>query len=164
MVYHLKRKEQKIANVDALKRVLGSTQYVTIALCKNDEPYLVTLSHGYDPERNCIYFHCAPEGKKLDYIRANNKVYGQAMIDEGFVEGECKQSYTSVQFSGKVIFPQSVDEKLEALTCMIEQLNKNLDKMLTQINKLNAETDLKNLIIGRIDIQYLSGKHSKRDV
>jgi nitroimidazol reductase NimA-like FMN-containing flavoprotein (pyridoxamine 5'-phosphate oxidase superfamily) len=164
MVYHLKRKEQKIANVDALKRVLGSTQYVTIALCKNDEPYLVTLSHGYDPERNCIYFHCAPEGKKLDYIRANNKVYGQAMIDEGFVEGECKQSYTSVQFSGKVIFPQSVDEKLEALTCMIEQLNKNLDKMLTQINKLNAETDLKNLIIGRIDIQYLSGKHSKGDV
>lgn len=163
MVYHLRRKEQEIANVDAMKQVLGSTQYVTIALCKNDEPYLVTLSHGYDFKRNCIYFHCATEGKKLDYLRANNKVWGQAMIDEGFAEGECKQSYTSVQFLGKVAFPESIDEKLEALTCMTQQLNKNPDKMLTQINKLNAETNLKNLIVGRIDIQSLSGKQSKRE-
>ncbi|MCW4051689.1 MAG: pyridoxamine 5'-phosphate oxidase family protein [Candidatus Bathyarchaeota archaeon] len=163
MFYHLRRKEQEIANVDAMKQVLGSTQYVTIALCRNNEPYLVTLSHGYDFKRNCIYFHCATEGKKLDYIRANNRVWGQAMIDEGFVEGECKQSYTSVQFLGKVVFPQNVDEKLEALTCMIRQLNKNPEKTQAQIAALNPDTNLKNLMVGRIDIQYLSGKQSKRE-
>jgi nitroimidazol reductase NimA-like FMN-containing flavoprotein (pyridoxamine 5'-phosphate oxidase superfamily) len=163
MIYHLRRKEQEIVDVDAMKQVLASTQYITIALCKSDEPYLVTLSHGYDFKRNCIYFHCATEGKKLDYIRTNNKVWGQAMIDEGFAEGECKQSYTSIQFLGKVSFPQSIDEKLEALTCMIEQLNKNPEKMQTQIAKLTPETNLKNLIVGRIDIEYLSGKQSKRE-
>ncbi len=85
------------------------------------------------------------------------------MIDEGFAEGACKQSYTSIQFLGKVAFPQSIDEKLEGLKCMVQQLNTDPDKMLTQINKLNAETNLKNLIVGRIDIQSLSGKQSKRE-
>jgi nitroimidazol reductase NimA-like FMN-containing flavoprotein (pyridoxamine 5'-phosphate oxidase superfamily) len=163
MDYHLRRTEQEITNVDTLKQVLGCTQYVTIALCRNNEPYLVTLSHGYDPKRNCIYFHCATEGKKLDYIRANNKVWGQAVIDEGFIEGDCKQSYTSVQFEGTVTFPQLIDEKLDALTCMTQQLNKKPDKMLAQINRLTAEADLKDLLVGRIDIQYLSGKKSKRE-
>jgi nitroimidazol reductase NimA-like FMN-containing flavoprotein (pyridoxamine 5'-phosphate oxidase superfamily) len=63
-----------------------------------DEPYLVSLSHGYDEAKNCLYFHCAPEGKKLIYQKANNKVWGQAVLDFG-VTDECDYAYTSVHFS-----------------------------------------------------------------
>ena len=156
MMYHMRRKEYEITDIDMMKRVLASTKYVTIALCKNGEPYLVTLSHGYDAKRNCIYFHCAREGKKLDYVRANDKVWGQAMIDEGYTE-ECNQPYTSVQFLGKVTFLEGVDEKLQALTCMIRQLNKNPEKAIADLKPEN----LKNLTVGRIDIECLSGKQYK---
>lgn len=162
MIYHIRRKEQEIVDVKIMKKILASTQYVTIALCKNNEPYLVTLSHSYDAEQNCIYFHCATEGKKLDYLSANNKIWGQALNDEGFIDGECSQHYSSVQFCGKVSFLSNADDKIQALACMIQQQNKNPEPMLTKLEELNPETGLKNVLIGRIDIEYLSGKESER--
>jgi hypothetical protein len=155
-MYHVRRKEYEITDVNAMKKVLSSTKYVTVALCKDSEPYLVTLSHGYDADRNCVYFHCAQEGKKIDYIRANNKVWGQAMVDEGYTE-DCGQPYTSVQFHGKVTFLENVDEKLHALTCMIRQLNENPEKAIANVK----HESLTKLMIGRIDIEYLSGKQLK---
>ena len=163
MIYHIKRKEQEIVDINVMKKVLGSTQYVTIALCKGNKPYLVTLSHGYDTEQNCIYFHCATEGKKLDYLSANNKIWGQALIDEGFIDGECIQHYSSVQFRGEVSFPSNADDKIQALACMIQQQNKNPEPMLTKLEELDPKTGLKNVLIGRIDIEYLSGKRSKKE-
>ena len=86
MSFHLRRKDREIADHDVLKRVLKSTKYLTMALCMNNEPYLVSLSHGYDESRNCLYFHCASEGKKLVYMTANSKVWGQAVQDYGVTD------------------------------------------------------------------------------
>jgi nitroimidazol reductase NimA-like FMN-containing flavoprotein (pyridoxamine 5'-phosphate oxidase superfamily) len=156
IMYHVRRKEYEITDVNTMKQVLSSTKYVTVALCKDSEPYLVTLSHGYDAERNCLYFHCAQEGKKIDYIRANNKIWGQAMVDEGYTE-DCGQPYTSVQFQGTVTFLESMDEKLQALTCLVRQLNKYPEKTMANLKP----ESLKKLMMGRIDIQCLSGKQLK---
>ena len=161
-MYHIRRKEQEIVDVNVMKKVLASTRYVTVALCKGDEPYLVTLSHCYDTEQNCIFFHCATEGKKLDYIKANNKIWGQALIDEGFKDGECSQHYSSVQFRGKVSFLSNADDKIQALACMIQQQNKDPRPMMIKLEELDPKTGLKNVLIGRIDIEYLSGKQSEK--
>jgi hypothetical protein len=73
---HLRRKEKEITDEAAMKKVLKTTQYVTIAMTRDDQLYLVSLSHGYDEENRCIYFHCANKGKKLDYLEANDLVWG----------------------------------------------------------------------------------------
>ena len=65
---NIRRKEKAITNKDEMKRIIQTAQYITIAMCKDNQPYLVTLSHGYDPDRNIIFFHCAAEGKKIDYL------------------------------------------------------------------------------------------------
>ena len=75
MSFHVRRKDREITDVDELRQVLKTTKYVTVALCRGDEPYLVSLSHGYDETKNCLYFHCAPEGKKLIYQKTNNNVW-----------------------------------------------------------------------------------------
>ncbi|RLI10090.1 hypothetical protein DRO42_02415 [Candidatus Bathyarchaeota archaeon] len=146
-----------MTNPDALKRVLRSAQYVTLAMSVDDQPYLVSLSHGYDEDRNCIYFHCAREGKKLDYLRANNTVWGQALLDHGYSDGECTHLYASVHFSGRVTFIDDPDEKRRALECMIRQLDSNPESLIGRITpELFDQT-----MVGRIDIEYLSGKKSK---
>jgi len=123
----------------------------------DDQPYLVSLSHGYDEDRNCIYFHCAREGKKLDYLRANNTVWGQALLDHGYSDGECTHLYASVHFSGRVTFIDDPDEKRRALECMIRQLDSNPESLIGRITpELFDQT-----MVGRIDIEYLSGKKSK---
>ena len=93
MSFHLRRKDREIADPAVMRKILKSADCVTVALCMNNEPYLVSVSHGYDEARNCIYFHCAPEGKKIEYMKANNKVWGQAVINY-HVKGECEYTYT----------------------------------------------------------------------
>jgi nitroimidazol reductase NimA-like FMN-containing flavoprotein (pyridoxamine 5'-phosphate oxidase superfamily) len=154
MAYHVRRKDKEITDKEEMKRVLRTAKYVTLALSKKNEPYLVTLSHGYDDNRNCIYFHCAKEGKKIDYINGNNRVWGQAFIDHGYADGKCNHIYTSVHFSGKITLIDDLDEKLEAMKCMIRQLERNPEPMIA---RLKPER-LRDTAIGRIDIDYMSGK------
>jgi hypothetical protein len=155
--YHLRRADKEITDTATLTKVMKSAQYVTIAMAKDNQPYLVSLSHGYDEARNCIYFHCADEGKKLDYLRANGSVWGQAIIDGGYAEGQCTHLYASVQFSGKVTLLGDVAEKRAALECMVRQLDNDPEKLIAQMDN----DRLNRTVVGRIDIDYMSGKKSK---
>ena len=157
MTFHMRRKDKEITDVRVLKKILKSAKYVTLAMSMDNQPYLVSLSHGYDENRNCIYFHCATEGKKLDYLKSNNTVWGQAMLDYGYFEGKCNHLYASVHFSGKVTFIEEPDEKRHAMECMMRHLDRNAEAL---IERLNPER-LNKTIIGRIDIDYMSGKKSK---
>jgi hypothetical protein len=150
----MRRKELEIKNPAKLKKILKSAKYITLALAKDNEPYLVSLSHGYDETNNCIYFHCANEGKKLDYLKSNNVVWGQALLDGGYQENECNHFFATTQFRGKVTFLKNVKDKQKAAECMIKQLNKKPRKMITK----TTPEKLKKTTFGKIDIGYMSGK------
>jgi nitroimidazol reductase NimA-like FMN-containing flavoprotein (pyridoxamine 5'-phosphate oxidase superfamily) len=153
MSFHVRRKDREITDPNELRQVLKATKYVTVALCTEDEPYLVSLSHGYDEAKNCLYFHCAPEGKKLVYLKANNRVWGQAVLDFG-VTNECDYAYTSVHFSGKMSLIDDLVEKQHAIEVLVRQVSLKPEEKLAKIKpeKLCKTT------MGRIDITYMSGK------
>jgi hypothetical protein len=44
----IRRKDKEITDFSEMKEIIKTAQYVTLAMCLNDEPYLVSLSHGYD--------------------------------------------------------------------------------------------------------------------
>ena len=157
MRVHVRRKDKEITDENILRKLLKSTQYITVAMAKNNEPYLVSLSHGYDEEKNCVYFHCANEGKKLDIFRANNRVWGQALIDHGYVQGKCSHYYASVMFSGHVTLIESREEKWDAVSLMTRQLDDNAEEMIAK-RKIES---LDNTVIGRINIEYMTGKKSE---
>jgi nitroimidazol reductase NimA-like FMN-containing flavoprotein (pyridoxamine 5'-phosphate oxidase superfamily) len=153
MSFHVRRKDREITDSNKLKEVLKSTKYVTVALCMDNEPYLVSLSHGYDEAANCLYFHCADEGKKLVYIKANSKVWGQAVQDYGVTE-ECDYDYTCVHFKGKISLIQDLSEKRHAMEVMVRQLSENPEEKLAKIKP----EKLAKTTMGRIDISYMTGK------
>lgn len=157
MRFHVRRKDREITDPQALKTVLKTTKYVTIALCMDNEPYLVSLSHGYDENRNCLYFHCASEGKKLAYINANNKAWGQAVLDYG-VTDECDYAYTSVHFSGTVYLIEDLSEKQHAIEVMVSQLSTKPEEKLSKIKP----EKLAKTTMGRIDITYMTGKQHQQ--
>ena len=158
MTFHVRRQDKEITDKRLLKKILKTAEYVTIALSKDNQPYLVSLSHAYDEDRNCLYFHCAREGKKLHYLKSNNAVWGQALLDYGCSEDpECTHLYASVHFSGKVTLIDNPEEKRRAMRCMINQLCKNPEALMTNVNL----DRLKNTAMGRIDMEQMSGKKSK---
>jgi len=156
MKYHMLRHDKEITDEETLKKILKTTQYVTLAMVKDNEPYLVSLSHGYDEENHCIYFHSAKKGKKLDFLRATPLVWGQALLDRGYVETECSHHYASVMFSGKASFIEDEEERWKAISLMNRQLDPNAEDMIAN----RKPESLDSVVIGKIVIDYWSGKKS----
>lgn len=155
----IRRKEKEITDINEMIKILEMAQYIAIAMCKDNEPYLATLSHGYDRDRHCIYFHCATEGKKIDILSNNNLVWGQALIDKGYVQGACDHLYATTQFKGTVTFVKDKEEKIYALKTMIRALDDNPEKLMAE---QITDKSLARIGIGRIDIEYMSGKKAEK--
>jgi nitroimidazol reductase NimA-like FMN-containing flavoprotein (pyridoxamine 5'-phosphate oxidase superfamily) len=153
----MRRTDKQITDTEKMKDILESSRFVTIAMCMDNSPYLVTLSHGYDRKRNCLYFHGAKEGKKIEFLKASNKVWGQALKDLGYLSGKCNHLFETVQFSGKVTFLETLEEKREAIRCMINSLEKNPEQRALSVNRIKDER-LANTMFGRIDIELMTGK------
>ncbi|MCW4048811.1 MAG: pyridoxamine 5'-phosphate oxidase family protein [Candidatus Bathyarchaeota archaeon] len=155
MQYHMRRSDKEFKEPGLIKKVLKETEYVTLAMVKDGEPYLVSLSHGYDEENDCIYVHSAGDGKKLDYLRANPNVWGQAIMDHGYHKEECSHLYATVMFKGKVKWVEDVEEKRHAFKVMMMQLepeNKPLQERLLKSDGIPTT------VVARIEFEYLSGK------
>ena len=80
--YHLRKKEREITERTQVLEILKEGKFATIALCRENAPYVVTLNYGYAAVQNCLYFHSALEGLKLDFIRENPNVC--ATVSEDF--------------------------------------------------------------------------------
>lgn len=155
----MRRKDKEIVDVNEMKSILKEAKYVTLGMCLHDEPYVVTLSHGYDEERNCIYFHCAAEGKKIDILQKNNRVWGQALVDRGYVQGACDHLFATTQFSGRVAFIEDHLEKKRALKVLIRSLE---DKPEEIMKKQLLMQSIQKVRIGRIEIGFMSGKKADK--
>lgn len=153
----IRRKEKAIESKDEIISILQKAQYITIAMSIDNEPYLATLSHGYDTENYCIYFHCAQEGKKVDILKKNDIVWGQALNDLGYADGSCDHLYETAQFRGRVTFVKDHEEKRRALIIMIKALESNPEKV---IEESTNDKSVKRVKIGRIDIEFMTGKRS----
>ena len=156
---NIRRKEKQIKDREELIWIMQEAKYITLAMCSDNQPYLVTLNHGYDKDKNCIYFHCAQEGKKIDILSDNNLIWGQAIVDKGYVQGMCDHLYASTHFKGRVTFVTDYKEKKHALTVMIQALEEEPDKV---IQKQLTEESVSNVGIGRIDIEAMSGKKAEK--
>ncbi len=153
----VRRREKEVTDKGELVRVLLEAKYITMAMCDEDGPYLATLTHGYDKERNAIFFHCAQTGRKIDALRRDGRVWGQALMDLGYVDGSCDHLYETTQFRGRVTFVDDLEEKRHALMTMIHKNERDPEKIiLEQI----TDDSLRKVNIGRIDIDLMTGKRS----
>ncbi len=157
MRYHVRRKDKEITDPEQLRKILKTTDYVTLAMVKDGEPYLVSLSHAYDEAEHCIYFHSAPEGKKLDYLRANPVVWGQALLDHGYHKGECSHLYASVMFKGRVEFIEDTETKRQVFKAMVLQQEPDPESIM---NDMLSSMGIPTTVVGRIVIEEMTGKKS----
>jgi uncharacterized protein len=159
LMHPMRRRDKEISDESEIRAILCEAKHVTVAMSLGDEPYLVTLSHGYDSERNCVYFHCAPEGKKVEILRANPRIWGQAIVDSGYQQGSCDHLYRTAQFSGRVSFISDQAEKEHAIRVMIRQLDEDPETVIR--NQITPHSTGR-ILIGCIDIDHMSGKKADR--
>jgi nitroimidazol reductase NimA-like FMN-containing flavoprotein (pyridoxamine 5'-phosphate oxidase superfamily) len=140
--------------------VLTRGRVATISMCQDGEPYLVTLSYGYDAERHALYSHVATVGRKLDAIAADPRVCGTVVIDLGYQHGECKHLYESVVFTGRMTVVADPEEARHGMTVLIGHLEDEPEDVWER-QALDREETWRRLRIVRLDIDEITGKASR---
>lgn len=162
MRYHVRRADREIKDPGKLDRILKDSRYVTVALCMGNTPYLVSMSHSYDEDARCIYFHCASLGKKMDYMRANPRVWGQAIIDNGYEDGICNHMYVTAMFSGTVELVEGVEEKRRILYHLFanQDRGESSGPVDSHFKRIGEDYEVDGVTVGRIVLEEITGKVS----
>ena len=154
MFKEMRRKNREISKEEIIK-ILEQGEYGTVATVdENGYPYSLPLSYVY--YKDCIYFHCAREGKKLSNIDKNNKVSFSVIGDTELMPSKFSTKYESVIVFGKAHKSQDEEKEL-ALLKLIEKYSPNfLEEGKAYIGKAK---DMTTVI--KIDIEHLTGKSIK---
>jgi len=120
----MRRKDREVKDIKSIEEILLRCKTCHVAMVDEGLPYVVPLSYGYKIKGNVLelYFHSAPEGRKLDIFKRNNKVCFEMSYEGEPVHSKnpCNSGYyfASVIGFGEVVFIEPVDEKSEALSVM----------------------------------------------
>jgi nitroimidazol reductase NimA-like FMN-containing flavoprotein (pyridoxamine 5'-phosphate oxidase superfamily) len=153
----MRNKDKEITERDEMIEIIQSQKIVTIAMSKDNEPYLVTVNYAFDREQSCFYFHCGYAGKKIDFLESNPMVWGQVLDDRNYKQGECNHKYQTVQFLGEVSFMRDREEKLSALNMLIEQLEEDPESLK---EKYINENSLDKVNMVSIKVNEMWGKRN----
>lgn len=154
--YHPKKKRNEIIDDEEKRNLLKWGNHVTIALCDENVPYIVTLSYGYDEANNLLYFHSANKGEKIDFVRKNSNVCATLVKDNGYLEDQCEHDYESLIIRGEMTIVDNIEEKKYGLWVLLKHLEKNptpiLERNIKSDKSYNAVTILK------LNMQSVIGK------
>ena len=154
--YHLRRIDRDMPDRADQVAMLRGEKYLSLALARDNQPYLVSLNYAFSEPENCFYVHSATEGRKLDFLRANPRVWGQVIEDRGYMIGQCSHAYRSVMFEGLAEFVEDVEEKRRALALMIDHADPDPEPLK---RRLVATADLKQVLVIRLVVDSMTGKH-----
>ena len=157
--YHMRRKEKEITDDREILKIIKNGKFTSISMCKENEPYIITLSYGYDQIKKALYFHCG-EGQKIDFIKSNSYVCGTIIEDNGY-EDDCGQAFRSIVYRGNIRVIKDIKEKKHGFDILIDHLEKNPGE--TKKKLLMSEDAYIKPIILRLDIEEISCKEEKAE-
>jgi uncharacterized protein len=154
--YHMNRADLAITDPEDLRTILRRGKYTVIALCRENEPYVVSLSYGYDPAKNALYFHCALKGLKLDFIEQNPRACATVINDMGYITGDCDHAFRSVVLWGEMSLVRELDEKKHAVEVLLNSLEPDPEVIKKRSPISDPSYDKVGIL--RFDIREMTGK------
>lgn len=154
--YHMNKLDKEITDSKALIQLIKNGKYATIAMCRNNEPYIVTLSYGYDEGKNILYFHSSLKGLKIDFLNENKNVCATVIEDKGYIKNECEHHYSSVVMWGNISLISELDEKKHAMETILSHLEDN-PQPIKERNLMNEAVYSKVAFI-KLEITDMTGK------
>lgn len=147
------RRIKQMLDDEQTESILRDCEYGVLSTCSQDgQPYGVPLNFVYENGR--LYFHCATQGQKLDYIALNPKVCFTVTAKAEILAQDFSTSYQSVVAMGTAGVVEG-EEKKQALTQLIRKYSPDyLQEGLAYIDRAIDRTT-----VVRIDIENLCGKH-----
>jgi uncharacterized protein len=154
----MRRNDREIKDRQEIDGIIKRCRVCRLAMCDNGQPYIIPLNFGYDGR--FLYFHAAPEGRKIDIIKRNNRVGFEFDILHDIItsERDCDwgAKYESIIGSGTAEIVDDLEAKKEALEWIMCQYGSGIWDFPRDI--------LKKTLILRVSILEISGKSRKSRV
>jgi uncharacterized protein len=138
--------------------VLKAAEYGVLSTASaQGRPYGVPVNYCYVPEENCIFFHCARVGRKLDNIMQNPKVSFVAVANSEVIQERFTTHYESVVVDGTAQLVEDEAEKIAKMVILCERFSpKVMDKADEVIRK-----HLSAVAVVKIIIDSVQGKRNQ---
>ncbi|MGI5989006.1 MAG: pyridoxamine 5'-phosphate oxidase family protein [Lachnospiraceae bacterium] len=118
MFREMRRFRQQLTEAECLDILSGSMRG-TLALAGDDGyPYTVPIDYYYDRENGNLYFHCAPEGHKIDSIRRSDKASFNVLSEGVREQGQWWLQFDSVTVFGRIRIVGDAGLKEKELTAI----------------------------------------------
>lgn len=150
------RRQDRLLEQEAAVKLLRMGEYGVLSLCGADGAYGVPLSYAWDAEE-AIYFHCAPEGEKLEHIKHNPNVSFAIVGHTHVLSAKFTTEYESLILKGVAEVVENEAERMAALELILDKYSPE-DKA---VGMKYAEKSFNKTTILRLTIQTVSGKCRK---
>ena len=152
----MRRTDKEIRDPALISQIISGSQVCRVALAKDNEPYIIPVSFGYDG--SSIYIHTAQTGKKIDFFEANPSVclefeHDVALKPHDIDPCSWSFSYRSVIAYGTIRELADPGEKSAGLHLIMKQYSKQEWNF--------SEESIADLRVWKIALESVSGKQSK---
>ena len=147
------RLKDRVVNDEKAKEILTKGSFGVLSTIGEDGyPYGVPLNYTYFD--NCICFHCAQEGHKIENINFNNKVSFCVVTKSDVLSNEFDTDYESAIAFGTAIVVTDDSEKKDILLSVLNKYS--ADYLKAGNNYMKKYWD--NTKVIKMNIKHLSGK------
>ena len=152
----MRRNDKEITEQRQMDDIIRNSLVCRVALAKDNMPYVVPLSFGYDG--GAIYLHTAPEGKKIEYFEANPSVcfeFERQVELRRHPQSACKWSFSFESVIGYGTTSELVDpaEKVRALNEIMRQYSGKTWPL--------ESASMATVRVWKIAVTSMTGKQSK---
>lgn len=126
------RRQNRILEDEArIQELIVTSEYGFLSLgnTENGYAYGIPISYAYDEETKNIYFHCAPEGQKLDLMSQNNKISFCIVGITKPIADHFTTLFESVIMFGTAELDLSDEEKRKALRLLVKKYSSGYEEL-----------------------------------
>ncbi len=150
------RRKDRVLGEQGIERLLNEGEYGFLAGCSTDG-YGYGIPINFVRNGNSIYFHCAPEGHKIDNFRENDKASFCVVGKTQVIPDKFSTAYESVLAFGKIVMDLPDEERCKALRLLVKKYCPDFIELgETYMEKSFARTN-----VLRLDIERITGKTKK---
>ncbi len=157
--YHVRRSDKELVDQKTIEEILASQRIMTVACCRDNEPYLFTVDFVWDSQARELWFHCATEGRKIDILGTNRRVCVTVVEDRGYIHGECDHAYRSLILRGEAHLVADLAEKRRGIELLVRRHESEPDSVL---GRLGDDESVRKVGIVRIVVEAISGKQGPK--
>lgn len=152
------RRKDKERDAAFAWQVMETAPYATLSLTDTDgRPYAVPVSQGVWTEKNAVYFHCAPAGRKYDIFKDGCEAVLSAVSRAEVVPEKYTVSYASAVARGQLEIVTDEAERMRAMEILCRQFGADAGAGLADCMK---HTGPRTCLV-RLTVAEITGKEGQ---